>query len=133
MTVNTWITGTNGGRLRVQANGLAEFDPFGAFDSLALGATATTEFTITIEDDAAAQQSAILTVTFSRPLININVESGNEVELSVAGSMLDGTRVTVVAAEGSVGEGTYTFTAAQIRNPAPLYFPGTAAITLVEV
>lgn len=130
MSINTWISGTNGGLLRVQSDGSYEWNPNGDFDGLALGQSAQTAFDILVEDGDRTQRTATLNVTVSNHRIDINVASGNEVALSVPSTMNDTVPVTVVAAPGSVGDGTYTFTAAQIRQAAPLYFPGTASVTL---
>lgn len=130
MTVNTWIAGSNGGLLRVQSDGSYEWNPNGEFNALALGASTTTEFKITMADDDQMEVTAALTVTVANYEIEINVASGNQVEMSVPATMNDAVPVTVTST--GLYPGTYNFTAAQIRQAAPLYFPGTASITLVE-
>jgi|GEM_PF-2294659 len=61
--VGATVTGSDGGRFTVEADGAYSFDPNGAFEDLAIGESETTAVTYTVEDGEGATDTATLSVT----------------------------------------------------------------------
>lgn len=95
--VGTAVTGSNGGTFIIGANGVATFDPAGAFVDLAAGQTRTTSLTYQISDGHGGFSTATLTITVigaddapvSSPIANQTSNDAQAVSFDVGGNFSD--------------------------------------------
>ncbi|PLP59418.1 hypothetical protein CYK37_08820 [Mesorhizobium loti] len=95
--IGTAIAGSNGGTFTVGANGVAVFNPAGAFTDLAAGQTRTTSVTYQVSDGHGGVATATLTITVigtddapvSTPIANQTSNDAQAVSFNVSGNFSD--------------------------------------------
>lgn len=96
------VTGSNGGLITINADGTASFDPNGAFEDLAQGATRDTTVDYTISDGNGGKATATVTVTVTG--VNdapVAVDSSYVVESDEAAGDIDANAITDDTGEGA--------------------------------
>ncbi|MDF1720842.1 MAG: Ig-like domain-containing protein [Minwuia sp.] len=112
--VGSAVTLASGARLTVNSDGTFNYDPTGAFDGLAVGASDTDSFTYTATDTAGSTNDATVTVTVNgvndAPVAVADAIAGTE-DAAAAGNVLandqdldQGDVLTVVAVNGEAGD-----------------------------
>ncbi len=95
--VGTAVAGSNGGTFTIGSNGVAVFNPAGAFADLAAGQTRTTSITYQVSDGHGGFDTATLTITVigtddtpvSTPIANQTSNDAQVVSFDVSGNFSD--------------------------------------------
>ena len=100
------VAGTNAGLFTIRADGSYSFDPNGAFNDLAVGASRDTSVTYQISDGQGSTSTATLTVTVTgtndaptvvQPVADQSARDGDGVRLATAGAFADVDRGDVLS------------------------------------
>ncbi|MBH02620.1 MAG: hemolysin, partial [Xanthomonadales bacterium] len=100
------VAGTNAGLFTIGADGRYSFDPNGAFNDLAVGASRDTSVTYQISDGQGSTSTATLTVTVTgtndgptvvQPVADQSARDGDRVRLATAGAFADVDRGDVLS------------------------------------